>query len=102
MNSRIRIVVVIMFLLMGGLLYFAYTRMQENISGLVTTVRESSEPDLNLIRIKELWSGITSASNSIRAYTVTRDDNYLAGFMNLKDSLKSKIDSLKFSAVQSG
>jgi len=101
-NTRIRIVVIVMFLVMGGLLYFAYTRMQENISGLVRTVKESAEPDMNLIRIKDLWAGITHASNSIRAYTVTHDESYLAGFITLKDSLKSGIDTLKAEAVNSG
>ncbi len=101
-NARIRVVVVVMFLVMGGLLYYAYSRMQQNISELVQTVKESSEPDLNLLRIKELWSGITSASHSIRAYTVTRDENYLADFLQLKDTLRSGIDSLISAAVKSG
>jgi signal transduction histidine kinase/DNA-binding response OmpR family regulator len=101
-NARIRVFVVIMFLLMGGLLYIAFNRMQENIQGLVKTVKESSEPDMNLVRIKELWAGINNASANIRAYTVTRDESYLEGFLTLKDSLLAGIDSLKAAAVLSG
>ena len=101
-NARIRAVVLVMFLLMGSLVYYAYTRMQQNISGLVQTVKENTEPDMNLVRIKELWSGITSASNNIRAYTVTRDQNYLVRFPEMKEALKAGLDSLKESAVRSG
>ncbi len=101
-NTRIRIIIIAMFLLTGSLLYIAYTKMQENISGLVQTVKESTEPDLTLLRIKELWSGINNVSNNIRAYTVTRDESYLAGFLSLKDSLKNSIDNLKVAAKGSG
>lgn len=101
-NTRIRIIIIAMFLITGGLLYIAYTRMQQNIAGLVQTVKESTEPDHTLLRIKELWSGINNVSTNIRAYTVTRDENYLAGFLNLKDSLENSIDSLKVSAGNKG
>ena len=56
-NTRIRAVVIVMFLVMGGLLYSAYTRMQQNISGLVQTVKESSQPDLTLLRISPGQAG---------------------------------------------
>ncbi|MBL0343253.1 MAG: hypothetical protein IPP71_21760 [Bacteroidetes bacterium] len=101
-NSRIRIFVIVAFLASGSLLYYAYSRMQENVNSLVTTVKESAQPDRDLIRIKELWTSINAAGNNVRAFAVTRDNNYLVQFLEMKDTLKAGIDSLKSGAITAG
>jgi signal transduction histidine kinase/CheY-like chemotaxis protein/HPt (histidine-containing phosphotransfer) domain-containing protein len=100
--NRIRLFVIIAFLIAGGLLYFAYSRMQSNIAELQQTVKENAEPDLNLIRIKELYNGISSVGNNVRAFSVTHDQSYLVQFLEMKDTLNSGIDSLKNHAMLSG
>lgn len=101
-STRIRIFILVAFLAAGGLLYYAYTRMQENVQSLVKTVQESASPDRDLIRIKELWSGISAAGNNVRAYSMSGDEGYLMQFLEIKDTLKAGIDSLQSNAIQSG
>lgn len=101
-SIRIRVFIVIAFLTAFGLLYYAYDRMQLNVKSLVRTVEESASPDRDLIRIKELWSGINAAGNNVRAYSMSRDEGYLVQFLDIKDTLKAGIDSLQSNAIQSG
>lgn len=101
-HTRIRIFTVISFLIAGGLIYFAYNRMQQNMSSLMQTVEENSHPDENLIRIRELWAGFTRTSNDVRAFSVTKDEAYLENFLQMKDTLTAGIDSLKSAALISG
>ncbi len=101
-STRIRIFILIAFLAATGLLYYAYTRMQQNVQSLVKTVQESASPDRDLIRIKELWTGISAAGNNVRAYSMSRDEGYLVQFLEIKDTLKAGIDSLQSNAIQTG
>nr|HMT28967.1 histidine kinase dimerization/phospho-acceptor domain-containing protein [Bacteroidia bacterium] len=101
-SSRIKLFILIAFLAAGGLLYYAYDSMQQNVKSLVNTIKKSAQPDRDLIRIKELWSGISGAGNNVRAFAMTRDETYLIQFLEIKDSLKAGIDSLKSNAISSG
>lgn len=76
--------------------------MQENTRSLLQTVDENARPAEDLLRIKELWISFNRTSTDIRSFAVTRDDNYLSGFLEMKDTLIAGIDSLKAKAVTSG
>jgi CHASE3 domain sensor protein len=101
-HTRIRIFTIIAFILIAGVLYIGYNRMQENTRSLLQTVDENARPAEDLLRIKELWISFNRTSTDIRSFAVTRDDNYLSGFLEMKDTLIAGIDSLKAKAVTSG
>ncbi|MBK6642578.1 MAG: response regulator [Bacteroidetes bacterium] len=84
------------------MLYIGYSRMQENTRSLLQTVDENARPAEDLLRIKELWISFNRTSTDIRSFAVTRDDNFLSGFLEMKDTLIAGIDSLKAKAVTSG
>ncbi|MBL7916468.1 MAG: response regulator [Bacteroidia bacterium] len=100
-HTRIRIFTIIAFILIAGVLYIGYNRMQENTRSLLQTVDENARPAEDLLRIKELWISFNRTSTDIRSFAVTRDDNYLSGFLEMKDTLIAGIDSLKAKAVTS-
>ncbi|MBL0071393.1 MAG: hypothetical protein IPP34_06075 [Bacteroidetes bacterium] len=101
-HTRIRIFTIIAFILIAGVLYIGYSRMQENTRSLLQTVDENARPAEDLLRIKELWISFNRTSTDIRSFAVTRDDNFLSGFLEMKDTLIAGIDSLKAKAVTSG
>jgi len=101
-SQRLRFYIFIAFLVMSGILFYAYRVMQGNIDRLVYTVRESAVPDKDLIRLKEIWSGVQGTESEVRSYTITGNQRYLENFINQKDSLSKSLDSLNSTAFQRG
>jgi signal transduction histidine kinase/DNA-binding NarL/FixJ family response regulator len=99
-STRIRILIIAAFIIAGGLLFIGYSEMQKNVQRLVQTVKDSSQPDHKLTRIKEIWSRIEGVDSDVRAYTVTGDESFLAGFLGMKDAIEADIDSLKAEATK--
>jgi signal transduction histidine kinase/CheY-like chemotaxis protein len=99
-STRIRILIITAFIIAGGLLFIGYSEMQKNVQRLVQTVKDSSQPDHKLTRIKEIWSRIEGVDSDVRAYTVTGDESFLAGFLGIKDDIEADIDSLKAEAIK--
>jgi signal transduction histidine kinase/CheY-like chemotaxis protein len=101
-NFRIRLAVTLIFLASAILLFFANNRMESQVAGLVKTVRENSEPDQSLLRIKELWTDISGATSHIRAYIITRDEEHLNRFLAVRETIKPGFDSLEVHAAATG
>ncbi|MBK7969678.1 MAG: hypothetical protein IPK08_12460 [Bacteroidetes bacterium] len=80
-HTRIRIFTIIAFILIAGVLYIGYSRMQENTRSLLQTVDENARPAEDLLRIKELWISFNRTSTDIRSFAVTRDDNFYRVFL---------------------
>jgi signal transduction histidine kinase len=99
---RIRIFVLLSFIFSAGLIWYAWSRMQTNVDGLVQTVQESTMPDRNLVRIKELWIGFSTSGTGVKAFSVSRDDQLLEKFLQVKDSLNAVVDTLRKDAQQRG
>ncbi|HEX5001911.1 MAG TPA: ATP-binding protein [Bacteroidia bacterium] len=99
-SQRLRFYIFIAFLVMSGILFYAYRIMQGNIDRLVYTVRESAVPDNDLIRLKEIWSGVQGTESEVRSYTITGNQHYLENFISQKDSLRKSLDSLNATGFQ--
>lgn len=91
---RLRLLIILAFIVLAALSYYAWWRMDHHVSRLMQTVEEGSRPDSSLIRIKELWIEVSATSAALQNYRLTQDETVLERFIVRKDSLSSVLDTL--------
>lgn len=91
---RLRLLIILAFIVLATLSYYAWWRMDHHVSKLMQMVEEGSRPDSSLIRIRELWIEVNATSAALQNYRLTQDETVLERFIVRKDSLAAILDTL--------
>ena len=66
-----------------------------SLSTLNSAIKTISSPDPKLIVLKELLTGLSDEESSVRTFTLTHNEKYLAAYENASDSVHSHINRLR-------
>src|SRR5437870_4634419 len=87
---RIIIAILAIIVIVGATGLLAYRGM----SRIVNAVSDASKPDLKLAIGKSILSNLSDAENSVKIYSITNDEHYLANFYNSVSSIDKNMDEL--------
>lgn len=94
-RTSIKTKVVIVFLLatiaVGGVGWVAYN----SLNRLLEAFYIESQPDEKLKTLETILDGLTSAENSVRAFTITQDATYLNPYYNTISDIDLKVEKLQ-------
>lgn len=76
--------------------YLAYN----SLSSIVSSIRVKSRPDMRLMLIRDLTSGLDKAENSVRLYRLTQNKSDIKPYYKVIDGIDEKIDSLRSASVK--
>ncbi len=95
MQRFTNIKVIAVFAVTFIVIFIAYRLTSISLKELVQTVRTASQPDMVLIKVKEINADIIEAESGIRAFTLTRDVKYLDPYQTLAATIDKKLDTLR-------
>ena len=75
-----------------GMVGFLTFKSINNLSG---TVKEISSPDYKSIQLKEILNDLSDAESAVRAYSITKSDDYLNPFYDLLYTIDNKLNFLR-------
>lgn len=67
----------------------------QSLSQIVGSIHREARPDFKLLQIKDIASDLTQVENTVRLYTITRDEKYFHPFKETNESIQDKLDMLK-------
>ncbi len=67
----------------------------QRLNHIVDTISYESRPDAPLIIVKDILNDLSDAENSVKSYSLTKDDNYLALFYEKARQTDEKLDELQ-------
>ena len=71
--------------------FMSYLRLDH----IINTVNTGSRPDRKLLLVKEIYNDLSEAENSVKSYSLTRNDDYLSMFYELTNVTGDRFDDLK-------
>ncbi|MBI4947279.1 MAG: PAS domain S-box protein [Bacteroidetes bacterium] len=86
--------VVVGFGLIAGLFFIAVNITHKKLSQLSKTVTAILEPNIKLVKLKEISNNLYSAEASVKAYTIKRDTAYLLSYENYIHRINTRLDTL--------
>ena len=81
--------VAVMLIAAAGVL--AYSSLHK----IKTVVELASKPDLRLAKIQHVLDDVSEAESGIRAYSLSKDEKYLAAYYRLLSNAESNVDTLR-------
>ncbi|HCE54538.1 MAG TPA: hypothetical protein DER05_05820 [Lutibacter sp.] len=72
---------------------------QKKLSQLTETVSVILEPNIKLLKLKEISSSLYNAEANVKAYTISRDTAYLRNYENYFNYLNTQLDTLLLLSV---
>ena len=91
---RIILKVIIGYGIVAVLFFIAVDIAQKKLSQLSETVSVILEPNIKLLKLKEISNSLYNAEASVKAYTISRDTAYLRSYENYFDHLNTQLDTL--------
>lgn len=82
------IFVVLLFVIASGILAY------KSLTAIVSSASESAKPDVELVLLKGIFSELSDAENSVRSYSLSKDENYLSPYYQSVSIIDKKISSL--------
>ena len=82
------IIVVLAVMFSGYLVY-------QSLSQIVESIHKEARPDFKLLLIKDIASDLTEVENTVRLYTLTRDEKYFHPYKTINQSIQAKLAELK-------
>jgi signal transduction histidine kinase/CheY-like chemotaxis protein/HPt (histidine-containing phosphotransfer) domain-containing protein len=61
---------------------------------IIDTVNNGGRPDRKLLLVKEIYNDLSEAENSVKSYSLTRNEDYLSRFYQLTDVTGDRFDDL--------
>lgn len=90
-EAPVAVVLLAVLAILGGIGFLAY----KSLNQIVTSVREEAEPDMRLLRTKEVLADLEDARNSVNAYNITDDTAQLEPYFAAISSVDQKIYELR-------
>jgi signal transduction histidine kinase/CheY-like chemotaxis protein len=91
---RIILKVIIGYGIIAVLFFIAVNMAQKKLSQLSETVSVILEPNIKLLKLKEISSSLYNAEANVKAFTISRDTAYLRNYENYFDHLNTQLDTL--------
>ncbi|MDO9138047.1 MAG: ATP-binding protein, partial [Lutibacter sp.] len=91
---RIILKVIIGYGIVAVLFFIAVDIAQKKLSQLSETVSVILEPNIKLLKLKEISNSLYNAEANVKAYTISRDTAYLRSYENYFDHLNTQLDTL--------
>lgn len=94
-KNSIRIKVGSLMFLAVLLLSVTFYLLYRNLSSIVSSIRIDSTPELKLLNIRDISSGIEKAGNSVRLYTITKNPSDIRPYYKFVSGIDEKIGNLQ-------
>ena len=91
---RIILKVIIGYGIVAVLFFIAVDMAPKKLSQLSETVSVILEPNIKLLKLKEISNSLYNAEANVKAYTISRDTAYLRSYENYFDHLNTQLDTL--------
>ena len=91
---RIILKVIIGYGIVAVLFFVAVVMAQQKLSQLSETVSVILEPNIKLLKLKEISNSLYNAEANVKAYTISRDTAYLRSYENYFNHLNTQLDTL--------
>jgi signal transduction histidine kinase/CheY-like chemotaxis protein/HPt (histidine-containing phosphotransfer) domain-containing protein len=95
LQVKIGLLMTLAVLLLSATGYLSY----RSLSSIVSSIRVETRPDLRLITIREISMDLEKAENSVRIYSVTRDEHDLAPYYTVLSNIDKKVDALRTECI---
>lgn len=79
---------IVMAVIFSGFLVY------KSLSQIVDSIHREARPDFKLLLIKDIESGLTEVENTVRLYTLTRDEKYFAPYEQVNQSIHDRLTAL--------
>ncbi len=67
----------------------------QSLSQIVDSIHKEARPDFKLLLIKDIESDLSSVENTVRLYTLTRDEKYFHPYRETNQSIQEKLTALE-------
>jgi signal transduction histidine kinase/CheY-like chemotaxis protein len=91
----IEVKIAILIVIAVGLVAVAGNIAYKSISYVVSTIKKEAQPNLSLVLIKEINTSLIQAESSIKYYTLTGKQKYLAPYYTVIRTTDDKIEKLR-------
>ena len=88
------IVTVLAVIFSGYLVY-------QSLSEIVGSIHKEARPDFKLLQIKDIASDLTQVENTVRLYTLTRDEKYFHPYKEVNQTIQDRLTYLQDYALTS-
>jgi len=91
---RIILKVILGYGIVAVLFFIAVDMAQKKLLQLSETVSVMLEPNIKLLKLKEISNSLYNAEANVKAYTISRDTAYLRSYENYFNHLNTQLDTL--------
>jgi signal transduction histidine kinase/DNA-binding response OmpR family regulator len=91
LKTKIALSMLVAVLLIAAAGVLAYNSLRK----IKTAVETVSRPDLRLEKIQHVLDDVSEAESGIRAYSLSKDEKYLAAYYRLLSNAESNVDTLR-------
>ena len=67
----------------------------QSLSQIVNSIHKEARPDFKLLQIKDIASDLTQIENTVRLYTLTRDEKYFHPYEQINQSIQERLTYLQ-------
>ncbi len=79
---------IVMAVIFSGFLVY------QSLSQIVDSIHKEARPDFKLLLIKDIESGLTEVENTVRLYTLTRDEKYFHPYQQINQAIHERLTAL--------
>ncbi|MGQ7869325.1 response regulator [Sunxiuqinia sp. sy24] len=73
----------------------------QSLSQIVDSIHKEARPDFKLLLIKDIESDLTEVENTVRLYTLTREEKYFHPYREINQEIQEKLTNLQDYALTS-
>ncbi|WP_299580081.1 response regulator [uncultured Sunxiuqinia sp.] len=73
----------------------------QSLSQIVDSIHKEARPDFKLLLIKDIESDLTEVENTVRLYTLTREEKYFHPYREINQEIQDKLTNLQDYALTS-
>jgi nitrogen-specific signal transduction histidine kinase len=88
---QIGLLMIVAVIVLSATCYLLY----RNLSTIVSSIRIDVNPELRLLSIREISSGLEKAGNSVRIYTITKNPSDIKPYYDVISSIDDRISKLR-------
>ncbi len=70
-----------------------------SLSSIVSSIRVETKPDLRLIMIRDISTDLEKAENSVRMFSITKNEQHLKPYYAVLSRIDKKVDSLRAECI---
>ena len=94
-NLKIVLKILFGFVIIAVLFFVAINISQQKLSQLSYTIAAIQEPNIKLIKLKEVSNCLYSAEGNVKAYIIRQDTSYLHSYEYNIDCINKGLDTLQ-------